>query len=207
MSGQQSATLRPRNKRLISIDDDFETVETGPATSSRISAHSPFSTSRTGSPISSTLPSRSASAARAAEGTHGVSRLRDEFGTVKPASTSSIGASLWGSWTSINEIATTLLGSGTNRSWKGKRRKALPDYKSPQRSANIIPEQWGPSSDTPKPSAYGSQKDRLQRLQAKKMETLLAANGDPYPDSTGNYKRRKSEDEERYHSNSKSRMH
>ena len=57
-----------------------------------------------------------------------------------------------------------------------------------------VADEWGPTINVERHIAYGSQEDRLARVQAKKREALLLANGHSTPDALGRYKRRVSID-------------
>ena len=201
-----STTLRPRNRRLISIDDEFETIESGsPAgfESKNPTTSSSLLSSRAASPIPSTHPSRSASRTRRSNKSHWNNRSQGVFGFgATQAAPSTFATGLWGSsWTSIQGIASALLGSDTKDATRDRPR----DSRSPKRKRPFglvnsrklvptLPEQWGPNVE--RHIAHGSQEDRLAQVQAKKRKTLLTANGHTFPDSTGTYKRRLSEDRE-----------
>lgn len=202
-----SATLRPRNRRLISIDDDFETVDSGSPSGTEFqdSTSSTFLSSRNASPLPSTHPSRSTSKARTPEAAPWSSKSLRGFGLGGSQANPSITATgLWeSSWTSLQGIASTILGSDAKDPSKDKpsssrsprKRKPL-DFTSSWKLANTSPEQWGPSANVERQVAAGSQEDRLAQLQAKKRQTLLTANGHAFPDSSGKFKRRGSEDRE-----------
>ncbi|MCJ1244954.1 hypothetical protein MMC30_002155 [Trapelia coarctata] len=202
-----SATLRPRNRRLISIDDEFETVDSGSpsGTGFQNSATSTFLSSRTVSPLPSTHPSRSTSRARTPEAAQWSSKSLRGFGFGgSQTSLSTPTTGLWeSSWASLQGIASAILGSDVKDPSKDKPLSSRPprkrrplDYTISWKSANTSPEQWGPSVNAERHVAAGSQEDRLAQLQAKKRETLLTANGHAFPDSTGKFKRRGSEDRE-----------
>ncbi|MCJ1294344.1 hypothetical protein MMC34_005902 [Xylographa carneopallida] len=203
-----SATLRPRNRRLISIDDEFQTLEavSSPPINPFDSTTSSFFSSRAASPLPSTHPSRSASKNRPPVNSQGGSKHLDNYGSRGHPSSPSAAAGFWGSsWTSIQEIASTLLGNDVNDSGKDKnltsrsarRGKALVSKPNIKSSA-ILAEEWGPRIEVETHATSGSKEDRLAQVQAKKREALLSANGHTMPDSTGNYKRRLSEDRESF---------
>ena len=203
-----STTLRPRNRRLISIDDEFETIESGsPAVfeSNHPTTSSSLLSSRAASPIPSKHPSRSASINRTSERGYWDNGSQGSLGSgADRTGPSAFTSGLWGSsWTSIQGIASALLGSDTKGTTRDKsrvsrspKRRKPSDLTNSRKPVPTLPEQWGPSINVERRIAYGSQEDRLAQFQAKKRETLLTANGHNFPDSTGTYKRRLSEDRE-----------
>ena len=201
-----TASLRPRNRRLISIDDDFQTLDTdvSPGSTSLQSTASSVFPSRAVSPIPSTHPSRAASASR---NTHRVQQ------NGRPASTSRLGeyqftpptftTGLWeNSWSSLQGIASNLLGSDAGRSTKDKsktnfsssRRKQTQEATTSRTAGKSLLGQWGPSGNLDKQVVSGSKEDRLAQVQAKKREALLASNGHTVADSSGKFKRRVSDE-------------
>ena len=202
-----SATLRPRNRRLISVDDAFDALNND--SSSRLtppqSATSSSIPSRAVSPIPSQHPSRSTSSIRRppqrlqqASGILGSSN----FGSSQQAP--SLAAGLWeSSWSSLQGLASNLLGSDTGPSKIKARSSASPRRRRSREGLQGLfssiagREQWGPSGNPITHLAQGSKEDRLAQVQVKKREALLAANGSTSSDFIGRYKRRTSEEEER----------
>ncbi|MCJ1314776.1 hypothetical protein MMC15_000088 [Xylographa vitiligo] len=204
-----SATLRPRNRRLISIDDESQTLEAVslPPTTPFDSTSSSFFSYRAGSPLPSTHPSRSASRNPLPANLQGVTKHLGSYGSRgHPSSPSSVTAGFWGSsWTSLQEIASTLLGNDVNDSGKDKplssrsaRRSKAPVATHNLKPSAVLAEEWGPKVNVERHVTSGSKEDRLAQVQAKKRELLLSANGHTLPDSTGKYKRRISEDRESF---------
>ncbi|MCJ1401841.1 hypothetical protein MMC11_005058 [Xylographa trunciseda] len=198
-----SATLRPRNRRLISLEDDFETLEaTSPPRSNPYgSTNSSFFDSRAASPLPSTHPSRSTSNCRPPTNLLGRnSSLGTNGSHGHLSSPPSSAAGFWGSsWTSLQEIASTLLGNNVNDFGKDKSLKLRSARRRGAAMATtVLPEEWGPTVNVERHIANGSKEDRLVQVQAKKREALLSANGHAISDSTGKYKRRKSEDRESF---------
>ncbi|MCJ1421374.1 hypothetical protein MMC32_007737 [Xylographa parallela] len=204
-----SATLRPRNRRLISIDDEFQTLEavSPPPTNQFDSTTSSFFSSKASSPLPSTHPSRSTSRNRPPANLQGNIKLLGNHGfRGHPSYPASATAGFWGSsWTSLQEIASTLLGNDVNDSGKDKplksrsaRKGKAPVARHDLKTSAALAEEWGPRVDVERHSAAGSKEDRQAQVQAQKREALLSANGHTLSDSTGNYKRRKSEDRESF---------
>ena len=200
-STEITPNLRPRNRRLISVDDDLENLPSAPQSPKPVQESTTsafFLNSRAASPIPSTRPSRSISTNR------GVSKAsrddRVQGRNMAPRSTSNLfGGSLWeNSWSSFQGIASTLLGSDLPPQAKGafgsQRRRKLPESQNGRLSISTRPGDWGPSGNDDKHVASGSKEDRLAQVQAKKREALLEINEHAAIDRSGNYKRRTSDE-------------
>ena len=196
-SAQSSSTLRPRNRRPPS--KDYDSVSAGTALTNVSPLDGPSSlSSRAPSPIPSKHPSRSASSSSDLENRRGNGLLNGGsafLGT--PSSPSTFAASLWGtSWSSLQGIATNLLSSepfGTsNNPTPSQRRRRRPSEATHSRTPSAPPAQWGPSGSGERQLGHGTREDRHAQVQAKKRETLLAANGYLNPDASSRYKRRES---------------
>lgn len=211
MNSQQSHTstsaiLRPRNRRPVSVDHDFETLPTDSTSRSNIHGciPSPSTTSRVVSPIPSPHPSRSPSTARTSSKSQLSSSHAADIGwrgsliSPDPAP-----KGLWEtSWSSLQGIASDLLGSDTLGIFKDtpsdvrpRRRRTL-ETTYGWNASHSGPAKWGPSGSLTKHIASGSQEDRLAQVQARKMETMLTANDHYIADANGRYKRRTSEERE-----------
>ncbi|KAL8867371.1 MAG: hypothetical protein Q9174_005709, partial [Haloplaca sp. 1 TL-2023] len=99
-------------------------------------------------------------------------------------------------WSSIQGLATQLL-NGSDASTetivpRQAARKRRPLAATHDRTSSAPPTQWGPSGTAGKELGKGSQEDRIAKVQAKKREGLLAANGHVMPDVSGRFKRRDS---------------
>lgn len=110
---------------------------------------------------------------------------------------------LWGtSWTSLQSIASNLLGTdtvrgaedGSNSRVKPLRRKHPFQTTHRRAVSSAPPAQWGPSIAGDRQIGAGSREERQALVKAKQRETLLAANGHIAPDSSGRYKRRASDE-------------
>ncbi len=204
-STSSASTIRPRNRRLVSVDDDLS-YRSGNNGSAQLdpTSQSPRP-SRAVSPIPSRHPSRSVSANNSPQ--------KSSVGTVRPLGGLSLGGGqatpttfatgLWGtSWTSLQSIASNLLGNDTVRAtkdnsyagFKPSRRKYPCQTKHRRAVSSAPPTQWGPSVVGDKQIGVGSREERQALVKAKKRETLLAANGHAFPDSSGRFKRRVSDD-------------
>lgn len=119
------------------------------------------------------------------------SRLRSQ------ASAATLSTGFWGaSWSSLQGIASTMLSGdsfGISSRDQSPRSNRRPLEATQSHKSNGLA-QWGPSGCREKYIGHGSREDRMAQVQAKKRETLLAANGYLAPDSSGRFKRRHSED-------------
>lgn len=195
-----STTLRPRNRRLISLDGDGLSA-TDSFSANKPQFVTPFTSSSPSSRAISPVPSKHLS--RPTELSRDRSRPRSSSRKpVEPNARSSqtlssaFTSGLWEtSWSSLQGVASNLLSRdtfGISRS-QSPRRKRRP-LEAAQSRKNTDAAQWGPAGNGERQLGHGSQEDRLARLQAKKRENLLAANGLLVPDASGRYKRRDSED-------------
>ena len=200
-SRNSSATLRPRTRRPAQDDgaDDSPTESTAVSESRcrRISnSRSPL---RDASPIPNRHPSRppvsdrtpdrptSHSQSAVSQGILGGQGLHSNFAT-----------GLWeNSWTSLQNVASNLLGNDMSRSSSGagspNRKKRLLDT-SRVSKPKTLPAQWGPRGTEERLIGAGTKEDRLNKVQAKKREKLLSANGHMGPDASGRFKRRDSDE-------------
>lgn len=193
-----ATTLRPRNRRLISLDESDDTLAAvdildhhslrpeHQVLSSSSRAHSPTSSNYVTNRNLSRSHSRTEETLRASH-------------HVESKSASSIfpNGLLEASWSSVQGIAYNLLGGDKFRErsesrsppWKPRSLAATQSTKS------STPAQWGPSGSGGQELGYGSREDRLAQVQARKRETLLAADRYRFPDTMGRYKRRDSEED------------
>lgn len=194
-----SSTIRPRNRRLISFNEDngIDSADASAASSSSLSIAASPAPSRGISPIPAThLPrSRPGPGPRATD----ENKAWDNIGvhTASRANGSTASSGLWDSWSSLQGLASTLLGSdaqpsvrtianGTAKSpsWKKNTKTSAPP-----RSVS----QWGVNINPSPQLAAGSHHERHAMVQDKKREALLLANGHLQTDTTGRYKRRDSD--------------
>ncbi|KAL4993602.1 hypothetical protein BDV10DRAFT_22473 [Aspergillus recurvatus] len=209
---QRSASnLRPR--RLISLDDVRDNNGRQPSSSglsttgsselptlrSRGATPSPRP-SRTVSPIPMGHPSRATqprSDPRPGNSLGGFTpngKYQDPFTESSRAAVDFLDAS----WSSLQGLASSLLGSDTARSTPNgaprshARKPSRPDYFGKPRvpSTSI----WGPSGPTTPEIGAGTQEERQAMVQAKKMEALLLADTDPSWNLDSRHKRRDSND-------------
>lgn len=188
-----AATLRPRIRRLISLDE-------GDDASALIDDHPHHSLGLDGPAATSSSSLLTVSNDPSSIGSsRAQSRTRDPFGhSPQRAQSSSIfSPGLWGtSWSSVQNIASNLLSGDTIRGRVGSQspRPNRRPLEATQGRKSSGPAQWGPSGSGGQQLGFGSREDRLAQVQARKRETLLAADSHLRPDATGRYKRRDSED-------------
>lgn len=192
----QTNSLRPRNKRLISGLDEpssQEFVEPASKTNTFTSISStPFESpfgSRAPSPIPSKHPSRSSSTNAAyRDKAPGIgARGGDQFGGELTSQLSG----LWGkSWTSLQGIASNVLGSDETVKDKTSQRQRRPfeaTHGSKQKA------QWGPSIRDSSQLGAGSREERKVLVRERKRQELLMSNANLTPDAL-RMKRRTSDD-------------
>ncbi|ERF74795.1 hypothetical protein EPUS_03179 [Endocarpon pusillum Z07020] len=176
----KDCSIRPRNnRRLISFDDhDGSTLQDAGSSApwSQPKFTSPFP-SRGVSPIPGAHPSRPLPAA--ADPRSIAPSNYDSGKTGRGQTSAASGLGLWESWSSIQSIASTLLGSDAQQPPKGKgggtfnasvRRK----FGNASGVGATTP-QWGPETSTGQTHIAGSKEERQAMVQAKKRETLLLA--------------------------------
>jgi len=197
-SASSSTTLRPRNRRRTNEEDEEGSgaLATKPKW---LDGPSTSYSSRATSPIPSTQPSRSAKTVRDPQTLRSSSRFLGVPGILGSQNTSSsFATSLWGSsWSSLQDIASTLIGNDSSRNASPDRspqRRRRPIHANHGRDTKGPPAQWGPPGAGDKQLGVGTKEDRIAKVQAKKREALLEANGHATPDISGRYKRRDSDD-------------
>lgn len=221
-SNPASATsaVRSRPRRLVSFMDDEDddsanksanyayndaqpftsglsttlSTETG-AARSRGATPSPLS-SRGTSPLPMTHPSRVTETDR--RGRREASSLGWN-GTSKASSSRGTTDFLDSSWSSIQSLASSVLGSDTGRNSPNSSKAQT--RRKPSRSDVYIrsiprstPSAWGPSGPTTPEIGTGTKEERQALVQAKKREALLLADSDPILSRNFQHKRRDSGD-------------
>jgi hypothetical protein len=203
MNSQSHATnnssLRPRNRRLISIEGDSQS--SGPSISSAplTGSNSSISGSRNASPLSSIFASQQSSSGNRPPPSRSqtTNKQSTKWGWQVPTPSTAnflFSPKYWeDSWSSIQGVATTLLGTDIQ---DAPRSATLPrsHKRNTTRYGGPAEDEWGPTINVENHLATGSKEDRLAQIQAKKREALLTANGYSRPDSLGRYKRKLSVD-------------
>ncbi|KAI9821172.1 MAG: hypothetical protein M1827_003906 [Pycnora praestabilis] len=201
-----TSIIRPRNRRLISLDED---------SGSRIDDDCSLSTNLV-SPFTSSKPSRAVSPIPRKHPSRSVSQNTINQGrsalTSRPLGGLSIGGSngpttfasgLWeNSWSTLQGLASSVLGNEAVLDGKDKpsaasrrprRRREIPAAHR-RTTSSAPPAQWGPAGAAERKVGGGSRESREALVQAKQREHLLAANGHSLTDSKGKFKRRVSDD-------------
>jgi LysM repeat protein len=174
-----TSMLRPRTRRLISVEDDpYQYSESERASPYPSRGTSPARTAVPSPPISPFLRAASAQASKAG---------RDTTKTL---------SGLWGnSWTAIQGLATNVLGNEAPKDTSTATRRRKPLLATHRRtSSSAPPKQWGPSSSAGTHVGAGTQEERESMVRAMKRKDLLTANEHLVPDSVGRIKRRSSDE-------------
>ncbi|KAL5335158.1 hypothetical protein BJX70DRAFT_331822 [Aspergillus crustosus] len=214
-SAQRSSTLRPR--RLISFTDGdgdnnrrqpSSTASTGLATmgsseSPNVRSRGPTPSprpSRTVSPMPMGHPSREtqpyggARSGNSLGGFHPDGKYHDPFAESSRAAVDFLDAS----WSSLQSIASSLLGSDTvPPTSNGVTRSHARKPSRPNLYSRIPPRTstWGPSGPITPEIGAGTLEERQAMVQAKKREALLLADTDPTWSLNNRHKRRDSSDQ------------
>ena len=192
-SVSSSTTLRPRTRRQKHEDDEAPSLS---ATNSRwLDGPAVSSSSRAESP---TNPSRQTRAERDEQRSRSTSRFLGAPGILGSQSNpSTFAAGLWESpWSSLQAFASNLIGGDSSRvssPGRSPQRRRRPIEGTHGRNTSAPPAQWGPSGGE-RQAGLGTREDRRVLVQARKRETLLAANGRITPNVSGRYKRRDSDE-------------
>lgn len=220
-AGTTSSTVRSRPRRLVSfIDDEDEDIGTKNSNSSyqdsqtftsglstnlsadvgttrsRGATPSPLS-SRGTSPLPMKHPSR---VTQPSNRGHNEGFTLSWNGTSKASSALGAADFLDSSWSSLQSLASSVLGSDTGRSTTNNATKRHSRRK-PSRSDVYIrsiprstPVEWGPSAPNTPEIGTGTKEERQAFVQAKKREALLLADSDPITSVACRHKRRDSGD-------------
>ncbi|KAL2000767.1 hypothetical protein VTN02DRAFT_2651 [Thermoascus thermophilus] len=212
-STRSTSTVRSRNRRLISTNDDDgddRNLGAGGRGSQQPSTSSPFDLtppqsrgatpspypSRGASPLPAKHPSRTTeSDTRGRKGSDLFSGF--SFGgdsSTRPGRSSVFASDLLeSSWSSLQSLASSVLGSDPGATGPQHRKRRKPSRSSIHISStpkSTAPTSWGPSRDATSQIGAGTQEERQALIQAKKREALL--NGDPVLDLKSLHKRRDS---------------
>ncbi|KAF2113342.1 hypothetical protein BDV96DRAFT_578849 [Lophiotrema nucula] len=177
-------SLRPRARRLISIDDELDPV-------SGSENGTPPLGSRSASPLPSSHPSRPNVTSNPSTFTRSASAQTSPSGR----NTSATFSGIWGtSWSAIQGLATNVLGSETAPTGPSSRRRKPFLATHGRTSSSAPPKKWGPSTSSSSQIGAGSQEERESMVRAMKRKDLLTANERLVPDSVGRIKRRNSDE-------------
>lgn len=215
---RSTSTVRPRTRRLISVDDVTDEDYEGPLQSTRLSTttlsrDSSAVRSRGATPSphtsrgTSPLPMRHPSRATESLNLDDLNRFGGSLGghsqtgkaQVKFADSSRAAVDfLDSSWTSLQSLASSFLGSDIARSapnGTARTHARKPSRPDPYMRANPkTPSAWGPSTPSTSEIAAGTKEERLAMVQAKKREALLLADTGSEASRDIRHKRRDSSD-------------
>ncbi|KAK5467431.1 hypothetical protein LTS15_000403 [Exophiala xenobiotica] len=192
-ASSSTSTLRPRAPRLISYLDDESNDIAAISTSS--SSTPPRIPSRGASPNPLASVSRSKSTEKSRNARSNNTHTRSSSGS---QALSAEGQGIWEPWSSIQGLASTLLGNETQRSSgqraNGATKKPLWMKQDKSYGTKVSTQKWGPSShDTTASAVQEAIEERKAMVQAKKREALLLPSASENRDSLGRYKRRDSD--------------
>ncbi|OQD80427.1 hypothetical protein PENANT_c035G08497 [Penicillium antarcticum] len=220
-STTSTSTVRSRPRRLVSFMDDeddsnnntncsyqndsqpfssaFSTTlapSDGGTTRSRGATPSPLS-SRGASPLPMKHPSRATESIN--RGSRNETTSFAWNGSSKASSSRGTADFLDSSWSSLQSLASSVLGNDTGRSTPNNTTKS--HTRKPSRSDVCIKSNprsglstWGPSAPNSPQVGTGTKEERQALVQAKKREALLLAESDPITSRTFTHKRRDSGD-------------
>lgn len=191
-TSKSNSTLRPRTRRLISVEDDIYATDDSDGA---FSANASKTVSRNGSPtpnLSRLNPSQRQNVTSAPSSSF--IRSPGLPPSQSSRSTSNTFTGIWGNpWSTIQGIAANVMGgenAGTTQSQNNKRRPAQG-----RRTSTSAPplKQWGPAGSGTNVGA-GTHEEREAMVRAMKRKDLLTANEHLVPDSVGRIKRRNSDE-------------
>ncbi|KAH8729104.1 hypothetical protein GQ44DRAFT_737257 [Phaeosphaeriaceae sp. PMI808] len=172
-TSKSSSTLRPRTRRLISVEDDIYASEASDDAASRIGSRI---ASRDGSPSTAAKPGSTSA----------------QFPKTSRISSNTL-SGLWGnSWSAIQGLAANIAGNEGAPTASSSAHKQRPVH-GRRTSVSAPPKQWGPSGASVNVGA-GTQEGRENMVRALKRKDLLTANEHFVPDSVGRIKRRNSDE-------------
>ncbi|KAL6246615.1 hypothetical protein RBB50_006853 [Rhinocladiella similis] len=190
-SNSSTSTLRPRASRLISYVEDDATGAASISTSANTHPSRPLG--RGVPPDSSVVLSRSKPTDKGKDAGSSNTSTRFPSG---PQTTSG-GHGIWEPWSSIQGLASTLLGSEPSGSsgskFNGAIKKPLWMKQDKLYGTRASTPKWGPSHEPAASAAQEAIEERNAMVQAKKREALLLASASGSRDSLGRYKRRDSD--------------
>ncbi|KAF2261509.1 hypothetical protein CC78DRAFT_535606 [Lojkania enalia] len=179
-----TSSLRPRVRRLISVDDEVD------ATSGSEAGQTPAG-SRTASPIPRSRTPRSTATSNPSSSFRSLSVQPPKITRDTSAAFSGL---LGNSWSAIQGLATNVLGNdfAPKDTLTSRRKPALSAHR--RTSSSAPPKQWGPPASSISNIGAGSQEERESMVRTMKRKDLLTASEHLVPDSVGRVKRRSSDE-------------
>ncbi|KAF2125040.1 carbohydrate-binding module family 50 protein, partial [Dothidotthia symphoricarpi CBS 119687] len=183
-----NSTLRPRTRRLISVEDDAYATDGSESRRSR-------GGSRTASPATTSTGATSSSRLNATPGPSSLFVRSAGAQTSKATrDTSKALTGLWGnSWSAIQGLAANVLGNEGGTPEPSDTRKRRSQHGRRTSTSAPPPKQWGPAG-TGSHVGAGLQEEREAMVRAMKRKDLLTANDHLMSDSIGRIKRRNSDE-------------
>ncbi|KAH9868894.1 hypothetical protein J1614_007969 [Plenodomus biglobosus] len=184
-TSKSNSTLRPRTKRLISVEDD---VYASHGSDGGLSRGPSRTASRNASPAANSLAG--ATTASRLSVTANPLALFERSANSKSPNSPGLSGLLGNSWSAIQDIAATVL-ADPRESSSTRRRK--PTHGRRTSTSVPPPKQWGPAGAGSHVGA-GTHEEREAQVRAMKRRDLLTANEHLVPDSVGRIKRRNSDE-------------
>ncbi|KAF1843556.1 uncharacterized protein K460DRAFT_316014 [Cucurbitaria berberidis CBS 394.84] len=192
-TSKSNSTLRPRTRRLISLENDIYATD---GSESGLSRSVSNTNSRNGSPTPKAYPGVAPSSRLNATSTPSSSFVRSTSAQnpISPRNAANNLSGIWGNpWSAIQGIAANVMGNEDTSTEAGsaRRRKQL---KGRRTSTSVPPpKQWGPAGVAAH-VGNGTHEEREAMVRAMKRKDLLTANEQLVPDSVGRIKRRTSDE-------------
>jgi hypothetical protein len=192
-TSNSNSTLRPRTRRLISVEDDIYATEGSDDAASRIGSRI---TSRNASPTPTSNPGAGPRSRLnvTSEPSSLFMRSTSAQNPKSPPSSSNKLTGLWGnSWSAIQGIAANVIGNEDTQADASSARRRRPVHGRRTSVSAPPPKQWGPAGASSHVGA-GTHEERETMVRAMKRKDLLNANEHLVPDSVGRIKRRNSDE-------------
>ncbi|KAL5119161.1 hypothetical protein ACEQ8H_002868 [Pleosporales sp. CAS-2024a] len=191
-SWKSNSTLRPRTRRLISVEDDIYATEHSDDAASRTVSRI---TSRDGSPIRTCNPGPNPRSRLNAASTPATSFISSTGAqdAISARSARTLSGLFENSWSAIQGIASTVIGKESALSKADDTRRRRPTHGRRTSTSAPPPKQWGPTG-APSQIGAGTQEERENMVRAMKRKDLLNATEHLLPDSVGRIKRRNSDE-------------
>jgi hypothetical protein len=188
-TSKSNSTLRPRTRRLISVEDDIYATEASDDAASRTGSRltsrnaSPMPAPRPGNPRLNAPPEPSSPFLRAT----GIQIPKSPLNSAK------FTGLLGNSWSAIQDIAANVIGNEGTQTTPDSARRRRPAHGRRTSVSAPPPKQWGPAGAGSQVGA-GTHEERETKVRAMKRKDLLSANEHLVPDSVGRIKRRNSDE-------------
>ncbi|EAT80060.2 hypothetical protein SNOG_12762 [Parastagonospora nodorum SN15] len=191
-SSKSNSTLRPRTRRLISVEDDIYSTEHSDDAASRSGSRI---TSRDGSPARRSNPGASTKSrlnvtSEPSSSFTTSTTVQNPKGSRNPNPLSGL---FGNSWSTLQGIAANVIGNEGTQGESGSTRRRKPTHGRRTSVSAPPPKQWGPAG-APSQVGAGTHEERENMVRAMKRKDLLNATEGLVPDSVGRIKRRNSDE-------------